>query len=125
MSHIQEFISETEVWRNKLKILEEETIRFKLLLAHMLLNGLHKDQLEYPEYFQNRFLKIDERISLLRHEVLEHQHLLQEIEKEHSPNHSNLADQHKDLGIKIGHIKENFDKLSQEFASYASGNMTA
>lgn len=125
MTRILELIPENEGWRNKLKMLEEETIRFKLLLARILLNGLHKDQLDYLEYFQNRFLKIDERISLLRHEVREHQQLLQQFEKGDGTNHSiDLIGQHKDLGVKIEFIKENFDKLSQEFNHYVSVNTT-
>lgn len=120
-----ELIHENEGWRKQLAILEDENIHFKTRLANILKRSSHKDQLENLEYFQNRFLKMDEQLSLLKHEVREQLYHLQQEHFHVNGEYKRAVDLQKRLEVKIIIIQENFDKLSTEFNSYLKGNFQA
>ncbi|HEY0273912.1 MAG TPA: hypothetical protein VGC22_12050 [Chitinophaga sp.] len=46
--------------------LEAKNVYFKHTLAETLMSDTHKEQLDYFEYFQNRFLQLDQKIGLLK-----------------------------------------------------------
>ncbi|PUZ20927.1 hypothetical protein GA0116948_11854 [Chitinophaga costaii] len=54
------------VGANEIAGLEAKNIYFKHTLAETLMSDTHKEQLDYFEYFQNRFLQLDEKIGLLK-----------------------------------------------------------
>jgi hypothetical protein len=110
-------IMSSESWKDELKVLEDENIRFKTRLADILATGFHKDQLERLEYFQNKFLKMDEQISLLRHEVREQLHLQQQPALSNGQLKKTMNLQRR-LEVKMIIIHEYFDKLSAEFNNY-------
>lgn len=120
-----ELIHENEGWRKQLAILEDENIHFKTRLADILKRSSHKDQLENLEYFQNRFLKMDEQLSLLKHEVREQLYHLQQEHFHVNGEYKRAVDLQKRLEVKIIIIQENFDKLSTEFNSYLEDNFQA
>lgn len=114
-------LSEYESWKKSLKALEDENIHFKTRLAHILKTDPDKDQLEVLEYYQNRFLKTDEQISLLRHEIREQEHLLQptnvlQLRK--------TIDLQKRLEVKIIVLLENVEHLRVSFNDYLSENFS-
>jgi len=111
-------IEESEAWRKQLALLEDENIHFKTKLAGILKNDFRKDQLEQLEYFQNRFLKMDEQLSLLRHEVGEQRYLLSQASMHQNAQFKKAQDLQKRLEVKIIIIHENFSKLSAEFNGY-------
>lgn len=117
-----ELIYENEGWRKQLAILEDENIHFKTRLADILKSDFIKSKLEELEYFQNRFLKMDEQLSLLKHEVREQ---LYHLQQEHFPmngEHKKVIDLQRKLEVKIIIIKENFEKLSVEFNGYLNNH---
>ena len=120
-----ELIHENEGWRKQLAILEDENIHFKTRLADILKSSSHNGQLENLEYFQNRFLKMDEQLSLLKHEVREQLYHLQQEHFHVNGEYKKAVDLQKRLEVKIIIIQENFDKLSTEFNSYLEGNFQA
>lgn len=120
-----ELIHESEGWRKQLAILEDENIHFKTRLADILKRSSHKDQLENLEYFQNRFLKMDEQLSLLKHEVREQLYHLQQEHFHVNGEYKRAVDLQKRLEVKIIIIQENFDKLSTEFNNYLEDNFQA
>lgn len=119
---LEELITTQETWKKALKALEDENIYFKTRLAHILKTEPAKEQLEVLEYFQNRFLKTDEQISLLRHEIREQQYLL------HPTSHTNglqlrkTLDIQKRLEVKIIILRENFDNLRLSFNEFLTEN---
>ena len=120
-----ELIHENEGWRKQLAILEDENIHFKTRLADILKSSSHKDQLENLEYFQNRFLKMDEQLSLVKHEVREQLYHLQQEHFHVNGEYKRAIDLQKRLEVKIIIIQENFDKLSTEFNNYLESNFQA
>jgi hypothetical protein len=106
-----------ESWKKGLKILEDENIYFKTRLAHILKTDPDKEELEVLEYFQSRFLKADEQISLLRHEIREQQYLLQPASH---PQQRKIMDMQKRLEVKIIVFRESFENLRFSFNEYLS-----
>ena len=119
---VGELTTAHESWKKGLKALEDENIYFKTRLAHILKTDPDKEQLEVLEYFQNRFLKTDEQISLLRHEIREQQYLLQPASHTNGLQLRKTIDMQKRLEVKIIIIKENFDNLRVSFNEYLSDN---
>lgn len=116
-----DLIADNENWRSELKVMEDGIIRFKIKLARILEADLQTnelEQLEQLEHFQNRFLKMDEQISLLRHEVREQLYLLQQLIQSNGPQLKKTLDLQRRLEVKMIIIQENFDKLSAEFSGY-------
>lgn len=111
-------IADNENWRSGLKVMEDGIIRFKTKLARILEADLQTGELEQLEHFQNRFLKMDEQISLLRHEVREQLYLLQQLIQSNGPQLKKTLDLQRRLEVKMIIIQENFDKLSAEFSGY-------
>jgi len=113
-----ELIADNENWKNELKTLEDGIIRFKTKLAGILEADLQPYELEQLEYFQNKFLKMDDQISLLRHEVREQLHLLQQLSQSNGPQLKKILDLQYRLEVKMIIIQGNFDLLSAEFSGY-------
>jgi len=111
-----ELIHENEGWRKQLALLEDENIHFKTRLADILKSDFVRSRLEELEYFQNRFLKMDEQLGLLKHEVREQ---LYHLQQEHiNGEYKKVIEVQRKLEVKIIIIKENFEKLSVEFNGY-------
>jgi len=113
-----ELIHENEGWRKQLDLLEDENIHFKTRLADILKSDFVRSRLEELEYFQNRFLKMDEQLGLLKHEVREQLYHLQQEHFHVNGEYKKIVDVQRKLEVKIIIIKENFEKLSVEFNGY-------
>jgi hypothetical protein len=117
-----ELIMAQESWKKGLKALEDENIYFKTKLAHILKTDPDKEQLEVLEYFQNKFLKTDEQISLLRHEIREQQYLLKPASQTNGLQLRKTIDMQKRLEVKIIILGENFEHLRISFNEFLSDN---
>ncbi len=62
---------ETDTWKRLLGFMQEENVHLKNRLAEVLKDKFDNNLLEEVEVFQTNFLKEDELISFLRHEVAE------------------------------------------------------
>jgi hypothetical protein len=120
---LEELKTTQESWKKDLKALEDENIYFKTRLANILKSEPAREQLEVLEYFQNRFLKTDEQISLLRHEIREQQYLLQPTSGTNGLQLRKTIDMQKKLEVKIIIIRENADNLRAAFNDFLSENL--
>jgi hypothetical protein len=109
---INELVTKTEEWKQTLQLFENDNIRFKTALAKLL--GTHGQ--DYPvdqfEHFQNRFLKMDGQILLLRHELREQQIRLQ------ADVTMDALHRQADLLQKFSILHNYFSKLNTEFANF-------
>lgn len=114
---------ESDTWKRLFGFILDENVQLKNRLSEILKNGFDRKLLEEMENFQNRFIKEDERIGLLRHEVVELDKLLRtelfydgkiikEINKKLKKLRNNIVIAEKDFG-----------KLKIEFNSYLSENL--
>jgi hypothetical protein len=108
-----------EAWKTVLQDLESENILFKMRLADILATDIHKKQLKHLEFFQTRFLNMDEQINLLRHEVREGC-ILPDRPVDTDTQIQLIRDQQKGLATRIAFIQENFHLLRTDFKIYLS-----
>jgi glutaredoxin 2 len=73
---LKELQYETDSWKSRLTFMKEENILFKNKISEILSNGFDRNLLEDVEEFQNRFIKADEVIGLLRNDIAEIDKLL-------------------------------------------------
>jgi hypothetical protein len=62
---------ETVSWQRLLDFMTDENIHHKNRLSEILKDRFDKNLLEEVDGFQNRFIRMDERIALLRHDLAE------------------------------------------------------
>ena len=116
--NLEGYLPQHESWKYILRVMEDETIVFKTKLAHILSHDFDRSHLGHLEVFQHRFLKMDEQIGLLRHEVRELQETIQYNSREiaiHPASGRALQDV---LAAKIDRIQDNFDALTADFKLY-------
>ena len=112
---------ESATWKRSLGYIIEENIHLKNRLSAILKDKFAKNLLDQLENFQSSFLKEDERISLLRNDIVEFDKLL-EI--------SQIGKLQKEITGKLKKIRNNitstetqFGNLKIEFNGYVSENI--
>ncbi|HVI43836.1 MAG TPA: hypothetical protein VM802_03170 [Chitinophaga sp.] len=113
---LNRLLAENESWRLVLKDMEDNNIRFKTKLADILSSSLQRKELEYLEAFQNRFLRQDEQIGMLKHEVKELRTMMT-----HSVSLSQLEAVNRlqqGMQIRMMLTREAFNTLSMDFSNY-------
>ena len=68
-SRISRFQKESESWRRVLEYMQQENSYLKNLLADVVNQDINNEMLVEAEDFQNRFIKNDEIIALLRRDI--------------------------------------------------------
>lgn len=106
-----------ESWKYILRVMEDETIIFKTQLADILSNDFDRRHLGHLEVFQHRFLKIDEQIGLLRHEVRE---LLEAMQHDSRTAiyPARVTALQEMLAAKIDTLQDSFETLAMDFKRY-------
>nr|WP_295872997.1 hypothetical protein [uncultured Chitinophaga sp.] len=99
-----------------LKVLEDENICFKLKLARILSTDFDRQELGRLEYFQSRFLKMDEQIALLRHEISEQQGVLASVRSATGLKDAVVYEQMIDK--RFATVQQHFDMLDKDFRHY-------
>ena len=112
---------ESDTWKQLLGFMMDENIRQKNRLSEILKNGFDRNLLEEMENFQTRFIKEDERIRLLRHELVELDKLLirelfddGKIIKEINTKFKNLRNNIVITERKFGELKLDFNNFLLE-----------
>ncbi|MBL7747978.1 MAG: hypothetical protein JNM19_11150 [Chitinophagaceae bacterium] len=109
---------ETDTWKRLLFFLMEETVQLKNLLTEILKEDFHNNCLPELEDFQTRFIKQDERIQLLRHEVAEFDRLLQREIIEDGQLKKAVDRKINQLRNNITNAEQEFNQLQAAFNSY-------
>ncbi|TWF42302.1 hypothetical protein FHW36_10257 [Chitinophaga polysaccharea] len=113
-----------ESWRYILSVVEDETIFFKTKLTRILANDLEKSHLSDLEIFQHRFLKMDERVALLRHEVKELQEIIEQRSPAAAPSQANVSLLQQGVTVKIEQLQQSFNELAADFSKYLRESFT-
>lgn len=117
LDDFQRNLSPHESWKYILRVMEDETIIFKTQLAKVLSNNFERRHLRYLEVFQHRFLKMDEQIGLLRHELRELQEAMQQSD-ETAVYPVGITHLQEILSAKMDTVQDNFDTLAADFSMY-------
>ena len=115
--NLERNLPQHESWKYLLRVMEDETIFFKTKLAGILSHHFEKRHLGYLEVFQHRFLKMDEQIGLLRHEVNELQEAVQHANDTvvHPASVTALREM---MAVKMDAIQDSFEVLAADFNMY-------
>jgi hypothetical protein len=101
----------------------DENVFLKNMLSEILKDGFDKSQLEQIEDFQNRFIKEDELISLLRNDVAELDKLLLREIFEDGRIIKQVEKKLKKIRNNIRIAEKQFSRLKSDFNSYMAENM--
>ena len=96
----------------------DENIHLKNRLSEILRNAFNSNLLEQVEYFQNRFIKEDERIGLIRNDVAQVDKLLVKEAFEDGTILTDLNGKIHNICSNIMHAEKQFSELKLEFNNY-------
>jgi hypothetical protein len=115
---------ESQTWKRLLGFMMEENIHLKNRISEILKNGFDKNLLEEMENFQNKFIKEDELIGLLRNERAELDKLLVNVLVNGIPAERDIM---KEINRRLEKFRSNiitaekhFGKVKLEFNHYLS-----
>ena len=109
---------ESETWKRLLSFMMDENVHLKNRLSEILKNSFDRNLLEEIENFQNRFIKEDSWIGLLRHDVVEFDKLLEREISEDGQVATEINSRLNKLRNNIINADKEFDRLKTEFNSY-------
>ncbi len=101
---------ENDTWKRLLGFMTDENIRMKNRLTEVLKDSFDHNLLEELECFQNKFVKEDELIRLMRHEVVEIDQLL-------AGDNFEKDDVKMKVDIKLNHLRNNIVDAEKQFGS--------
>jgi len=114
---------ESDMWKRMLGFIQDENIHLKNRISEVLSNGFNKNMLEEIEIFQSRFIKEDEKISLLRNEIAELDNLLMREVFENGIIKKDIERKLRHLRKILRNTEDEFAKLKQEFNTYLAENI--
>ena len=114
---------ESDTWKRLFGFMLDENIHLKNRLSEILKNGFDRNLLDEIENFQNRFIKEDDRISLLRNEVVELDKLLKREKFEDGQIIWEINTKLNKLRNNITNAEKEFGKLKMEFINYLLENI--
>jgi hypothetical protein len=117
--YISELHRKNGEWKEKLSFVKDELKTFKNRLSEVVSKNRDNEVLAPAEHFQNQFIRHDEVIDILMHDINEYEHRLVLNVKE-----NNIAVDHRkvDVSENLVNRMESFDKiyddLKREFMAY-------
>lgn len=114
---------ESNTYKRVLSFMMDENIHLKNRLSTILKDRFNNNLLEDVEKFQNRFLKEDELIGLLRNDVSEMEKLFASEVSEEGEVIGEINHRIRKLRNNISHAEKDFLKLKVDFNSYMSENI--
>lgn len=120
---IKQLQYESDACKRLLAFITDENIRLKIRLSEILNENFNGDLLDEIENFQNRFIKEDELIGLLRNSVAEFDKLLLKDVFEGGRTEKEINSRLNELRSNISNAEKNFNNLKSSFHSYMSENL--
>ena len=111
---------ESNSWKRLLDFFMEETVHAKNRLSDILSNGFDRNLLDELEDFQSQYIKQDEVISLLRHEIAELNKLLLNENQNNGINRDLIERKLENLRHNLSNSERRFYDLQLEFNRYLS-----
>jgi len=114
---------ETDTWKRALAFMMDENIYLKNRLSEILSDRFNKALLDEVELFQNKFLKEDELIGLLRNDITEMERILAREIFEDGRMIDEIDRKLKKVRNNITIAEKQFAKLKSAFNSYLRENI--
>ena len=110
-------------WKRLLDFIINENIYFKIQLSAVLKGKIDHEMLEEADSLQNRFIKEDEWVGLLRSEIAEVELMLNKAIADNQLSNDHLDQSVKKLRHSIHNTEKQFEILRTAFISYHSENV--
>lgn len=120
---LKQFEFECETWNRTLKYLVNENIHLKNRLSEILKDKFDKYLLEEVEGFQNRFIREDELIDLIRNEIAELEELLDTEEQESEEFDIDRDRKIKKIRNNLKIAENRFSELKSDFNDFLIENI--
>lgn len=120
---LKQLQNESDSWKKLLDFMMDENIHLKNMLSEVLKNKFDKNLLVEIEGFQNRFIKEDQLVGLLRNDVAGLDKLLEREIFEDGKIVNEIDRRLKNLRNNIVYAEKQFGKLKLEFNNYLSENI--
>jgi predicted RNase H-like nuclease (RuvC/YqgF family) len=114
---------ECDTWKRELCFMQGENVRLKTRLSEILREGIDNNLLEEIEDFQNRFVREDAVIGVLRNEIAELDRLLANEVFKDGATIRKSDNKIKSLRQTIIATEKDFIRLKSEFNSYIRENI--
>ena len=112
---------EHRVWEDELNFWEDELIAYKKVLAEVISKGQQNaDVLAQSERFQNQFIRHQEIIDILKHDVRRYEKFL--ASHVHDQDVTNSFPDHPMIRDRVDVQRKMFDELKYEFKVFASAH---
>ena len=114
--HISDLHFELNLWLNELKFYKDEIKIFNRRLEDIVSRNTDKEVMRQLEHFQNQYIRQIEVIDVLRHEVKQHENILEKevIDNPVAVDHRYFED-HTDLREQADQFKKIYRELKEEF----------
>ncbi len=108
---------EHDAWQGRIQFLKKEIETFKSSLGSVVVGDFKlKNAMASVEHFQNQFILQREQLDIIRHDLKQHENLIEDVEKgkgkEPSPGLDNV---HKVQREKLEQFEKIFHDLRKEF----------
>lgn len=117
--HMSELHFELNLWLNEFKFYKDEIKIFNHRLEDIVSGNTNKEVMQQLEHFQNQYIRQAEVIDELRHEVKQHENVLEKeamdnpiaIDHRYFEDHTALRDQ-------MGQFKKIYQELKTDFMRF-------
>lgn len=114
---------ESDTWKRLLGFMMDENVHLKNRLSEILMDGFDRHLLAEAENFLNRFIKEDDMVGLIRHDVGELDKLLVREIFENGQLRKEVINKIRKLRNNIKIAEQQFRKLKTDFNGYLSVNI--
>ena len=115
---LKQLCYESDTWKRSLGFMIDENIHLKNRLIEILQISADEELLETAEYFQGRFIKEDERISLIRNDLTELDKLLRREVFENGKIAKEVNRKFTTLRNNILNAEQQFSDLKSDFSHF-------
>ena len=112
---------ELNLWINELKFYKDEVKIFNHRLEEIVSKNTSKEAMQELEHFQNQYIRENEVIDELKHEIKQHENLLGKEAKDNpvAIDHRYFED-HTELRDQVEQFKKIYDELKMNFMRFLS-----
>lgn len=114
---------ESNTWKRLLAFIMDENVQLKYRLSDVLKNSFDKQLLVQLENFQSDFVKEDDVVGVLRHDLAELDKLLVAQALEDAKKMIEIENKIKRIRNNINTAEKQFSQVKYQFLHYLSDNM--
>jgi len=119
--HMSDLHFELNLWLNEFKFYKDEIKIFNHRLEDIVSRNTHKEVMQQLEHFQNQYIRQAEVIDELRHEVKQHENILEkEVRDNPVAVDRRYFEDHTELREKADQFKKIYMELKVEFMRFLS-----